>query len=231
MRVLIVEDELVIAQRLERLLRAEAGDELASVDVEATLAGARQWLGSHPVDVVFLDLNLNGRDGFDLVAEAASGAFHTVVVSGHVERALEAFEIGVLDFVPKPFDGPRLRKTLSRLRGARPEHAAASIAVRLPGRVEFVPVAEIAYVRAAGAQSDLVLRDGTERLCSKPLDRLLDILPADFERVHRSYLIRLDEVARIRVQKGSRYSAVLAGGEEVPIGRTRLEAVRRRLEG
>ncbi|MEL6615040.1 MAG: LytTR family DNA-binding domain-containing protein, partial [Bacteroidota bacterium] len=81
----------------------------------------------------------------------------------------------------------------------------------------------------AGAYSDLVLRDGSTRLHSKSLDRLLAVLPATFERVHRSYLVRMDEVVRLRVREGSRYHAVLASGDEVPVGRTRVEAVRQRL--
>ena len=225
MRVLIVEDEPPIARRLARLLREAAGD----VSMVATLDGAQAILARGGVDVVFLDLNLNGRDGFDLLREASAGPFHTVVVSAHTERALEAFEIGVLDFVGKPFGAARLRKTLARLRGARAEHPAASLAVRRAGRVDLVPVADVAYVRAAGAYSELVLRNGTVRLHSKSLDRLLAVLPPAFERVHRSYLVRLDEVARLRVREGSRYAVVLPSGEEVPVGRTRVEAVRARL--
>ena len=229
MRVLIVEDEPPIARRLARLLREEGGGDVAGVEVCATLAEAEGALARGGVDVVFLDLNLNGRDGFDLVRDAAAGPFHTVVVSAHTERALEAFEVGVLDFVPKPFGAERVRATLDRLRGARADHPAASLAVRSAGRVDLVPVAEVAYVRAAGSYSELVLRDGSVRLHSKPLDRLLTVLPASFERVHRSYLVRLDEVVRLRVREGSRYAVVLASGVEVPVGRTRVEAVRARL--
>ena len=229
MRALIVEDEPPIARRLARLLREEGGGDVAVVGVCATLAEAEGALVRGGVDVVFLDLNLNGRDGFELVRDAAAGPFHTVVVSAHTDRALEAFEVGVLDFVPKPFGAERVRATLDRLRGARADHPAASLAVRSAGRVNLVPVAEVAYVRAAGSYSELVLRDGSVRLHSKPLDRLLTVLPASFERVHRSYLVRLDEVVRLRVREGSRYSVVLASGEEVPVGRTRADAVRSRL--
>ena len=150
-------------------------------------------------------------------------------MSAHTERALEAFEVGVLDFVGKPFGAERLRTTLGRLRGARAEHPAAALAVRTAGRVELVRVADVSHVRAAGAYAELVLRDGSVRLHGKPLDRLLAVLPASFERVHRSYLVRLDDVVRLRVQEGSRYAVVLASGEEIPVGRSRVEAVRARL--
>lgn len=227
MRVLIVEDEPVIARRLARLLREEGG--ITSVETCATLGGAEALLARGGIDVVFLDLNLNGRDGFDLLAGAVAGAFHTVVVSAHTERALEAFEVGVLDFVGKPFGAERIRTTLARLRGARADHPAASLAVRTAGRIDLVAVADVVVVQAVGAYSELVLRDGSRRLHSKPLDRLLAVLPAAFERVHRSYLVRLDEVVRLQVREGSRYTAVLRSGEEIPVGRTRVDAVRARL--
>lgn len=229
MRVLIVEDEPVIARRLTRLLREVAEGEITHLETRVTLDDARSRLVAGDVDVVFLDLNLNGRDGFELVTEAAAGAFHTVVVSAHTERALEAFEIGVLDFVGKPFDAERLRTTLDRLRSARAAHPAAALAVRTAGRIDLVPIARVAYVKAAGAYSELMLTDGSRRLHSKPLDRLLAILPASFERVHRSYLVRLSDVVRLRAHEGSRYTLELATGEEIPVGRTRVEAVRKRL--
>ena len=229
MKVIIVEDEPPVARRLERLLREVAGAEITSAEVCPTLDAARTAIERTEPDVVFLDLNLNGRDGFELVRDAAAGAFHTVVVSAHTERALEAFEVGVLDFVGKPFGAERLRATVDRLRGERAERPAAALAVRAAGRVDLVAVAEVVFVQAAGGYSELVLGDGTRRLHSKPLDRLLAVLPATFERVHRSFLVRLDAVVRLRVREGSRYSLVLTSGDEVPVGRTRVEAVRERL--
>ena len=229
MRILIVEDELVVAQRLERLIREAAAHELTDINRCATLEDAEDWLSEHPVDAVFLDLNLNGQDGFELVQDVASRAFHTIVVSAHTERAMEAFDIGVLDFIGKPFGADRVKKTMERLRGARASHPAASLAVRSTGRIDLIHIQDIAFVRAAGSYSELVLRNGKIRVHSKSLDKLLDILPATFERIHRSYLVRLDEIVQVRVREGSRYTAVLGTGEEVPIGRTRVDAVRERL--
>lgn len=229
MRVLIVEDERIIAQRLQRLLGDLAGGEITRIDVAPTLADAQTALDATPPDVVFLDLNLHGDDGFDLLRDVVAGAFHTVVVSAHTERALEAFEIGVLDFVPKPFGKDRLALTLDRLRGARAAHPAATLAVRSPGRIEVVPIADIAHVRAADSYAELVLRDGSVRLHAKSLERLLMLLPPAFVQIHRSYLVRAGDILQLRVRPGSRYSAVLASGAELPVGRTRVDALRRRL--
>lgn len=229
MRVLIVEDELVIARRLERLLTEVLGADIIALHHCSALREAEKWLSEHEVDVVFLDLNLNGEDGFELVKDAAARAFHTVVISAHTDRAMEAFEIGVLDFIGKPFGKERIRKSVDRLQGARASHPAVSLAVRSTGRIDIIPVSNIAFVRAAGAYSELVLRDGKVRVHSKSLDRLMDVLPARFERIHRSYVVGIDEIVQIKVREGSRYSAILASGEEIPIGRTRVDHVRSRL--
>ena len=139
-------------------------------------------------------------------------------MSAHTDRALEAFEIGVLDFVGKPFGIERIRKSMERLDGAKSTHPATALAVRTTGRIDIVPIPAIAFVRAAGSYSELVLRDGKVRVHSKSLDRLLDLLPASFERIHRSYLVPIHEIDQIKVQEGSRYSAILSSGEELPVG-------------
>ena len=99
------------------------------------------------------------------------------------------------------------------------------------GRIDLIPVSEVAYVEAAGSYAELVLRDGTRRVHDKSLDRLLAVLPPAFERVHRSFLLRIDEVVRLTVRAGSRYTAVLASGEEIPVGRTRYKTLKARLLG
>ncbi|WWW34360.1 response regulator [Stenotrophomonas rhizophila] len=86
-------------------------------------------------DGLLLDLNLGGEDGFELLRRAVAGRYHCVVVSAHRERALQAFEHGVLDFVPKPFSrertGPRAgaparRQPRARRQRPLPRHLAGT---------------------------------------------------------------------------------------------------------
>src|SRR5690606_21849668 len=110
MHVVIVEDEVVVARRLERLVRSVLGDALERIDICSDLRTATDVLAGANDAVVLLDLNLGGRDGFDLLRRAAAEPFQTVVVSANADRAIEAFELGVVDFVPKPFTAERLEK-------------------------------------------------------------------------------------------------------------------------
>ena len=118
---------------------------------------------------------------------------------------------------------------MERLSGAHADHQASSLAIRSAGRIDLIPVRDIAYIKADGSYSELILRDGRVRVHSKSLDKLLTILPPTFERIHRSYLVRLDEVTQLRVREGSRYTILLKSGEEIPVGRTRIQAIRARL--
>ncbi|RKH13871.1 DNA-binding response regulator [Corallococcus sp. CA053C] len=230
MRVLIVEDEPLASQRLLRLCRELLGPDAPAPQAVATLAGARDVLSGRGVDLVLLDLHLTGDDGFELLTEAAASAFHTVVVSASGDQALRAYELGVLDFVPKPYTAERLGKAFARVQG-RAASPLSTLAVRKPRGIVLVPVADVSHVRAAGDYSDLVLRDGSTELSEKSLERLQALLPSDFQRIHRSHLVRLSEVVRLWTLEGSRTEVQLRDGTRLPVGRSRVEALRTRLGG
>src|SRR6478735_8796777 len=189
LNLLIVEDEPPIARRIEKLARAALGPRLGSAHVAQTLDEADGHLAQTPVDVLLLDLNLHGRDGFELLARAVAGSFHTIVVSANTDQALRAFEYGTLDFVPKPVAPDRLARALARVTDAqnRSEFAARSLAVQKSGRIEPVSLDAVHYIKGAGPYSELVLAGGRTELHNKSLDKLLAILPPTFERVHKSY--------------------------------------------
>jgi DNA-binding LytR/AlgR family response regulator len=228
-KVLIVEDEPLAARRLERLCQQLLGPGTPPPRVRASLAEAREVLAGRTVDLLLLDLNLSGEDGFRLLEEAAAGSFHTVVVSANTDQALRAFELGVLDFVAKPYTPERLEKALSRVQG-RGAGPLRTLAVRKGGGILRVPLEDVAYIQGAGDYAELVLRDGRTELSEKSLDRLEVLLPADFVRIHRSYLVPLQDVARLWTQEGSRTAVELKSGTRLPVGRSRLKALRERLD-
>ena len=232
MRVLIVEDEAVIARRLEQFCRRILGDRLEQLRVAATFDAARAALAETPIDALLLDLNLAGRDGMALLKEQVAGSFHTVIVSASPEHALRAFEHGVIDFVAKPFTEARLAEALRRVAdpGGRAPHAARLLAVRKPGRVELVSIDEVIYAQGADDYSELVLIDGRRELHDKTLDQLQKVLPPVFERIHRSYLVRLSAVKALHAHEGSRYEAELKNGVRLPVGRTRYKDLRALLD-
>lgn len=230
MDVLIVEDEPMVARRLRRFTESILNEDV-QIEVAERVDDARDTLLDREIDVLLLDLNLRGEDGFDLLETSVSGRFHTIVVSAHTDRAIEAFELGVLDFVGKPFGRERLAEAFRRLRApdTRSDPPARYLAVRKGGDVVLVDVDRVRRLEATGSYSELVLTDGTTELHDKPLGRLIVLLPDDFVRLHRSHAARLSIIDRLRTHEGSRYEVVLGDGTTLPVGRTRVDALRDRL--
>jgi DNA-binding LytR/AlgR family response regulator len=232
-RLLIVEDEPLVAQRLARLCGVILAEKVEQVRIVTTFDLASADLADHPVDLLLLDLNLNGRDGMELLKTSVAAAFHTIIISANTEHALRAFEYGVIDFVPKPFTKERLALALARVtddsgRAVRP---AKFLAVRKHGRIDLIEVAEVVFVQAARNYSELVLRDGRRELHDKSLERLTAVLPDGFERIHRSYAVRLVDIRAIHASEGSHYEAELKTGARLPVGRARYKELLARLAG
>jgi DNA-binding LytR/AlgR family response regulator len=228
MRTLIVEDEPVVARRIEQFCRRILGNRLEWLRVAETFEGAQATLAASPIDLLLLDLNLGGQDGMALLDSNVAGSFHTIIVSANTEHALVAFEHGVIDFVAKPFTEQRLGEALRRVTepGGRTPHAAHFLAVRKQGRIELVPVDDVVYAKGADDCSELVLANGRHELHDKSLERLQALLPLDFERIHKSYLVRLSAVKALHAHEGSRYGAELKNGVVLPVGRSRYKEIR-----
>lgn len=222
MKILIVEDEPLIARRLERFLRELLPEALISG--APSLAMGLDYLDRHPVDLLFLDLNLHGEDGFRILHTLTARSFQTVVVSAHTDRAIEAFDYGVLDFIPKPFDRERLEKALRRLSVTAGETAARYLSVRRRNGFFLIPADEIRFIKGAGSYSEI--HHASVDLHDKTLEGLSRVLPPRFERVHKSYLVNMDYVEQLLVQSGSRYDLVLNDGTQIPVGRTRYRDLR-----
>jgi two-component system response regulator LytT len=233
MRILIAEDESVTARRLERMVREILGDRAESVAVKESLADAGEYLFEKPIDLLFLDLNLNGEDGYDLLKLAAAGSFRTIVVSANSDRAIEAFQYGVLDFVPKPFDLERLKRALDRAGAKGPGLSsfppAKYLSVRKHGKVELVPVESVLYLQGAGDYVEVHLTDGRMELHSKTLETLAGLLPPHFERIHKSYIADMRSMKGIVLQGAGKYAMELNGGRLVPISRTKYKELKGRI--
>jgi len=231
MKLLLVEDEPLVAQRLARFCRQILGERLERLEVAATVAQASAWLDENAIDVALLDLNLDGADGMELLQRSVAGSFHTIIVSASTDRALEAFQYGVLDFVPKPFTTERLGAALARAEApvGRAAFAAKHLAVKKAGRIELVAIEDVLYVQGAGNYSELVLAGGRRELHDKTLERLQAVLPPDFERIHKSYLVRLGSIKALHAAEGSHYEAELKSGARLPVGRTRYKELRDQL--
>lgn len=225
MKVVIVEDEFPIMQLLVKYVQEILNSQKGQIVTFTSLPAAQEYLKVQPIDLLFLDLNLNGKNGFDILQELVAASFHTIVVSAYRERAVEAFEYGVLDFVLKPFNKERLQKALNRLQEVN-QATTKFLAIKQNGRIQLMPIADIVYIKGAGNYSEVYLKNGSKVLHDKALDKLHHLLPQGFERIHKSYIVKMTEMQDIRIHQGSKYEMMLKNGSLLPIGRTRYKELK-----
>lgn len=230
MRILILEDEPVIAGRIERICREHFAGRALTLHVLDELGAASELLAGQTVDLLLLDLNLNGRNALSLLEASSARAHYTIIVSAHADQAIHAFEYGVLDFVGKPFTQARLEMALARVDNVkwRNERALERLAVRGAHGLQLVALAGIDHIRAAGHYCELVMDDGKVWLHDKNIDLLTGLLPGNFERIHRSYIVPLQKIEALLAQPGGRYGVRLQNGTSLPVGRSRYQALKAR---
>jgi DNA-binding LytR/AlgR family response regulator len=220
MNILIAEDEAPAARRLERLVRESLGPRIDGLTVASTVEAASTALASSRIDLLLLDLNLNGADGFSLLESAQRPL--TIVVSANSSRAIDAFDHAVIDFVAKPVSAERFGKALGRALDRSPPRTPgpASLAVRSAGRIVLAAFADIVAVSGADDYVEVVLADGRRFLHDTSLQDLERRLPRGFLRVHRSHIVNVAHVQGIRTLPGRRRVLEVGGAAEIPVSRT-----------
>jgi two-component system, LytTR family, response regulator LytT len=219
MKILIVEDEEMAGRMLRKILTDLLGERIESIQVQKSLISSRCFLWEHQVDLLFLDLNLQGQDGFELLKGATAGSFHTIVVSAHTDRALEAFEYGVLDFVAKPFTEERIQRALERYTDGLTNSMLKYLSIISEGRVSLVPIENVHYIEACAKQVKIFQSDGSVVLCNKLLQNIEKILPAHYFRIHRSFIANLNEIREILSPPDRKYRVILNNGDTLPLSR------------
>jgi len=228
MKILIVEDEWPIAEDIRCLVKKILENESTSVHIEHTLENALIFLNEKPIDVLLLDLNLNSQDGFALLREIVSKSFHTIVISANINRAIEAFEYGVLDFIPKPYTEERLKTAFQRLsaNNAVVGRAVKYISVKIGNGIRVVPLEEIRYFRSDNIYSELHLKEGATLICDKSLKQLIPLLPQGYLRIHKSFIVNAGAIERIKNLGGGQYRACTKFGDELPVSREKIDDLR-----
>ena len=230
MNILIIEDEQVIANRLLRMTKAYFGDQLNKINHCDSLSDGLEFIDQNEIDLLLLDLNLNGEDGFDVLKNVLSQSFHTIIVSAYKDKAIIAFEYGVLDFVPKPFNEKRLSQALSRtIQDSSTDANSGTIkflSIVKRGNQHLLDLKRLKYIKGARIYTEIYLKDGTKEIHNKSLDTLMQLLPANFERIHKSYIVDMQEVTELNAESGGKYTAILKSGDQLPVSRSKYKTLK-----
>lgn len=243
LRALLVDDEPLAIRRLSRSLERIDGVEVIGATTSARHAVA--LIGSARPDMVFLDISMPGLTGFEVLDRLPAEAHPAIVfVTAYDAHAVQAFDVAAVDYLMKPFAQARLEEAVGR--GRLWLQARAAPAAGEPGRArldslwvhrrqEFVrvPVEEIAWIEAEGDYAKIhgAHSAGLARTTLTALERRLD--PALFIRVHRSAICRKAAITGLRRKPTGAVVALLATGDEAPVGRRfapGLRALLRRME-
>ncbi|WP_046245891.1 LytR/AlgR family response regulator transcription factor [Hymenobacter terrenus] len=238
LRCLLVDDEplahTVLCAYLSRLpnLAVWAGSCYGAVE-------ALTFLHSTPVDVLFLDVDMPELTGLELL-RALPQAPAVVLCTAHAAHALDAFDLGVVDYLLKPIRFERFVKTMGRLHaGASAAHHAPtaspaalattgrptdSIFLKTDAGTERVRFTDLLFVEGYGNFVKCHLVSGWTLLTAETMKHLESQLPAaQFLRVHKSYLVNLASIERLSG------NVLLVGARELPVGSTYRQEVLRRL--
>lgn len=228
MRILIVEDERPTAEDIKMLVEKILHNEITTIHIETTLESAKFYLKEKPVDVLLLDLNLNAKDGFQLLKQVVSQSFHTIIISANINRAIEAFEYGVLDFIPKPYNIERLKAAFKRLKSshALDGHSIKYLSVKTGFEIRIIPIEDIRYFKSANIYVELHLNDGHKVIHDKSIKQLIPLLPANYCRIHKSYLVDVGKIESIQTLGGGKYRVILKSGECLPVSRKKINLLK-----
>jgi DNA-binding LytR/AlgR family response regulator len=231
-RAVIVDDEPLARKRLRRLLAEHPAIEVAGEagDGEA----ACRLIDEQSPDLVFLDVQMPGLSGFDVLARLATRP-RVIFITAHDEFAVRAFEEQAVDYLLKPVEPARLERALARVTGADAPAAGGSIEPATGGRIEderltrlleaverrstgprriavrrgpkviLVEPASILFVRAEDKYTVLYTADG-EHILDRTIEDLEQTLdPSTFLRIHRSVLVNLACVRDLTAVDGGRF--------------------------
>jgi two-component system LytT family response regulator len=233
LRVAIVDDEPLARAVLREFLAGEA-----NVEVVAECANgfeAVKAVSELAPDLLLLDVQMPKLDGFE-VLELIGRDIGVIFVTAFDQFALKAFEVHAVDYLLKPVTPERLSAALVRARGrlqraealpsaelaasARPHSGYLSrLLVRQGAKVHVIPVEKLDY---ASAQDDYVcLRsEGRDHLKEQTLAELeAQLDPARFVRIHRSYILNLDRLARLELYAKDSRVAILTDDTRLPVSR------------
>jgi two-component system LytT family response regulator len=242
LKVLIADDEPLARERLRFLLSDDP-----DIEILGECRNGREVLAALKemrVDVLFLDIQMPGRGGFDVIEQIGTAHMPvTVFVTAHNEYALRAFDVHALDYLTKPVEPERLRTTIAHVKeriashaalltqeqlksvlaslenGSHPKEHPKRLLVHYAAKDLFVNVQDIEWIEAADYYS--CLHVGSKNLMLrqtiKQLASTLD--PQKFVRIHRSVIVNLEHLQEIIREGQNEGSVVLTNGQRLKMSK------------
>ncbi|MDD5216789.1 MAG: LytTR family DNA-binding domain-containing protein [Candidatus Omnitrophica bacterium] len=252
-RVMIVDDEPLAREELERLIKGD--NEFEIVDHAANGNDALQNLKKKQIDVVFLDIDMPGLSGLEVAGRLAEWPKppRVVFATAYDQYAIEAFEANAIDYILKPYDAGRLKKTLERVKELFQSQAPArdnlisledelikkGVLKKLIGHKKktkdrlVVDPKDVYYFNVRYSEIYACL-ESDELIVHATLKELLDNLDsAQFAQTHKSFIVNLDKVQKVSPMFSGNYEITLkhSGMPKIPLSRRYAKGLKGRVGG
>jgi two-component system, LytTR family, response regulator len=215
-KAIIVDDERLARVNLRKMLGSNP--EIEIVGEAGSCCSAVELIKLHDPGLIFLDIQLNGETGFDLL-ELIDKSIKIVFVTAYDEFALRAFEVNAIDYLLKPLNPLRLKESIERVlkseksikNAGKSYDYSDSIYVRLNNyATRFIRISSIIFIEPVGNYSRIVTSEGKRCLVLKTLKKWQEELPDDnFVRIHRSSIVNIEHVDHIEKESNALHKAFL----------------------
>lgn len=238
--VLIVDDELQSRSLIRKLL-SDHFPELVTEEAES-ITTALEKINYFNPNLIFLDVQMRGETGFDLLDKTGKVSFGIIFTTAHSEFAVKAFRYSAMDYLMKPIDADEFKSAVERaLQRIKSEQVSSSEQIeylkqirseqKLPDKLTiptaegflFVSINDILYCHAVSNYTEFHLTDKIKLLSSYTLGYYNELLAEHhFFRVHRSYLINLVHIKMYK--RGDGGVVIMNNGDEIEVSRSNKEA-------
>ena len=242
-KALLVDDEVNNLENLQFLLQHDC--EGIEVVGKAKNAGqARDWLANHTADVIFLDINMPGENGFQLLSSLVTQNFKVVFVTAYDEYAIQAIKASALDYILKPVNIDELKTAVEKVRHSLSnpvaveqnqrlmEHFLQTVNKKKPpekialpqlGGISFIEVDDIVSLQADGNYTIIHLNSMQKLVITKTLKDFEELLDqTQFARIHKSYIVNLKYIKEYSTTDGG--VVKMTDGNQWSISRRQLES-------
>lgn len=223
LRALIIDDELSGRTMIEFYIKEYLSELIGETVAVADLCQARKEIDTFNPDIVFSDIELRGENGLNIYNDL-NESIPVVIVSAHSHYALKAIHQNVFDYLLKPLTESEIERFKIRLENKLTNSHSSTqktykvreenLIIKDGGESIMIPYAEIHCIEACGAYSKIVT-EKRNYIASKTLKHIEDLLPKDFVRVHRSYIVPLHQI-----KSYSSSHVCLKNGQSISVSKT-----------
>lgn len=249
-RTIIIDDEPSAINVLSTLLKKKCREDVEVVATSSSPIAGKALIEEIKPDLVFLDIEMPGMTGVDLVRSFNEPDFRVVFVTAHDDYAVEAFQLSAVNYLLKPV-GPEsvvrtiekvkedirknqsINEPLQKLEEILSRHDRGNenkIGIAMADKIVFINVADIIYCEASSAYTNVYLKDEKKMVASKPLgDFEMLLLNHRFFRIHHSYLINLGRIKEFQRYDGG--YVTMENGKKLEVSRRKRQEFLSAIEG